>query len=65
MKKEENKNEQERPTKDLKIDESLLSEEDKQETGLKGPISALIVCGVLIVLIIICIIVILVLNNGQ
>lgn len=60
----ENKN-KERPTKDLKIDDSQLSEDDKKESGFKAPMTALIVCGVIALLMIVCIIVILVLNNAK
>lgn len=42
----------------LKIDESQLSEEEKQEVGYHIPWFLLIICGIIIVLMIICIIVI-------
>jgi type IV secretory pathway component VirB8 len=60
-----NQKQEERATKDLEIDESQLSDEDKKEAGFKGPIGALIVCGIIAVLMIVCIIVIVVLNNAS
>ena len=57
---EENKELEERPTKDLKVDESLLSEEDKEELHKRSfPLGLLITMGVVVLLMIGCIIVIL------
>lgn len=50
--------EKNRPTKDLKVDDSLLTEEQKRESGYHFPWWILIVCGVIAVLMIACIIVI-------
>ncbi len=56
---EENKELEERPTKDLKVDESLLSEEDKEELHKRTfPLGLLITMGVVALLMIACIIVI-------
>lgn len=57
---EENKNEQleERPTKELEVDESLLTEEQKNEKKVSAPWGMLIFCGVLAIVIIALIIVI-------
>ncbi len=54
---DENK-EEVRKDKDLEIDQSLLTPEEKKEQGYHFPIVPLIVCGVILVLMIVCIIVI-------
>lgn len=54
-----------RPTKELQVDESLLSEEDKEELHTKSfPLSIIIFIGVVVILIAICILIILLVNNG-
>lgn len=58
---DENKNleEEERPTKDLKVDESQLSEEDRIELHKRTlPVGLIIFMAVVIVLMVACIIVI-------
>ena len=57
---DEEKNIEERPTKDLKIDESKLSEEDRAELHKSTiPLWLIITMGVIVVLMIACVIVIL------
>ena len=51
MKKNKNKQEEK-----LEIDESLLSEEEKQEMGFHFPLWPIILIGVIILLMIVCII---------
>ena len=53
-----------RPTKDLRVDETLLSEEDKDELHRHTfPLSVIITIGVTSVLMIACIVVIIILSN--
>ncbi len=53
-----------RPTKELKIDESLLDDEQKEELHRHPfPISAFIIVGVISLLMIACIVVIIILNR--
>ena len=40
----------------LEIDESLLSEEEKKETGFQFPLWPLIMIGIIVILMIVCII---------
>lgn len=55
----ENKEElKERPTKELEIDESLLTEEQKVEKKFSAPWGILIFCGVIAIAIIVLIIII-------
>ena len=53
-----------RPTKDLHVDESLLSEEEKDELHQRSfPLSAVITIGVVSILMIAAIVVIIVMSN--
>lgn len=55
----------EREDKDLEIDQSLLTEEEKKGQGYHFPLVPLIVCGAIAVLMLICIIVIICLSNAR
>ena len=63
--KKKNKEIEGRPTKELKVDESLLSDEDREELHTKSfPLSIIIFIGVIVLLIALCIVMIVLLNNG-
>ena len=63
--KKKNKEIEGRPTKELKADESLLSDEDREELHTKSfPLSIIIFIGVIVLLIALCIVMIVLVNNG-